>query len=82
MFSLEDQLEAHPIKSNSELWNFRVKSASVDWDKYITALSKRGAPILLHDSFDVMKMYRKLESDERMKVFVCHDMMGSYLEDR
>lgn len=85
MISFEDQLEAHPIKNNTELWNFQIRSIQVNWDKYIYPLSIRGSPVFLGNDFDVIRSYTKLEDrnkNNRMQVFICHDMMGSYLEDR
>ncbi|KAL5275204.1 ENGASE family protein [Megaselia abdita] len=83
MLSFEDQLEAHPIKNNNDLWSFNVRSINVDWDKYIYPISKRSSPIFLGQDFDVIKSYNELDDkSDRMNVFICHDMMGSYLEDR
>lgn len=83
MISFEDQLEAHPIKSNAVLWNFEVRSRHINWEKYIYPISVRSAPVLLGNDFDVVRSYNQLDDEaERMHVFICHDMMGSYLEDR
>lgn len=83
MISFEDQLEAHPIKNNTELWNFQVRSIRVNWDKYIYPIALRSSPVFLGEGFDVIRNFKSLhEENNRMQVFICHDMMGSYLEDR
>lgn len=78
-------LEAHPIHTNHDLITLNIRSHNIKWKNLITPLQPRD----LKNCHYLGKNFHLLESTiedinetNRREVFICHDMMGNYLEDR
>lgn len=87
MFSVEYQLQAHPIETNQQLLEFDIRSKGISWKNFIIPLKTRGQQIrYLNESYDDLKNRGKIliknDMITRRKVLVCHDMMGNYLQDK
>ncbi|KAH8274215.1 hypothetical protein KR018_008234, partial [Drosophila ironensis] len=80
------QLEAAPILTNTDLWEFNVRSKDVQWSDFVMVLDEtvRGDAVELGTQVDVFdSMQRNIVPEgNRRKLLVCHDMMGNYLADR
>ncbi|XP_030379471.1 cytosolic endo-beta-N-acetylglucosaminidase-like [Scaptodrosophila lebanonensis] len=79
------QLEAEPVRTNTQLLSFEIRSRDIDWKRFVIPLDTtvRSEGYYLEQQADFVSKYRiPLTSSNRREMLVCHDMMGNYLADR